>query len=125
MAKKLALIFGVIFVIIGITGLLGGMGITRDGMFMTDSVHDWVHIISGIIFLVVAMAATARAALTMIAFGIIYIIVAILGFVGNNPALGFIVVNNADNWLHLVLGLVILWSGYSNKGHATLAAQIQ
>jgi hypothetical protein len=116
MAKKLALTFGVVFLVVGILGLLGGVGIVGEsGMFMTDSVHDWVHIISGIIFLVVGLAAPARAAVTMIALGIIYLLVAILGFVGNNPVLGFINVNGADNWLHLILGAVILWAGYSNK----------
>lgn len=116
MAKKLALTFGLIFVVVGIIGLLGGFGIVgQTGLFETDSVHDWVHIVSGIIFLIVGLAAPVRATVTMIAFGIIYILVAILGFFGNDPVLGFINVNNADNWLHLILGLVILWAGYSNK----------
>lgn len=122
MAKKFAVTLGIIFLVVGILGLLGGVGIVgQNGLFMTDAVHDWVHIISGLILLVVALAATARSAAALITIGVIYLIVAILGFF-TNPVLGFINVNGADNWLHLVLAIVLIWGGYANKGSNTVSA---
>ncbi len=116
MAKKLALTFGIVFVLVGLIGLLGGLGIVGEtGFFMTNTVHDWVHLISGIIFLIVAFAAAARSSVTMTVFGVIYLLVALLGFIGNNPVLGFIPVNGADNVLHLILAVVILWGGLSTR----------
>lgn len=122
MAKKWALTFGIIFLIVGIIGLLGGWGIVgQSGLFMTDSVHDWVHIISGLIFLIVALAAPARSAITLKILGIVYLIVAILGFF-TSPVLGFITVNSADNWLHLILAIVIVWAGFGSRSEGSMAA---
>jgi hypothetical protein len=81
MAKKLALTFGIIFVLVGLIGLFGGLGIVgQNGLFMTDTVHDWVHLISGIVFLIVAFAAASKSSITMTVFGVIYLIVAVWGF---------------------------------------------
>ena len=125
MAKKWALTFGIIFVVVGILGLLGGFGIVgQDGVFATDMMHDWVHIITGVIFLLVAFFAPMRASMWMIIFGIIYLLVAILGFIGNNPVLGLISVNGADNFLHLILGLVILGAGLKSKGGSMMGGSM-
>jgi hypothetical protein len=115
MGKKLALVFGVVFALVGVLGLLGGFGIVGpSGIFMTDSLHDWVHLISGIVFLIVALAAPMHSSIVMKVFGVVYLLVAVLGFFGS-PVLGFLVVNMADNILHLVLGAVILWAGFASK----------
>jgi len=46
-------------------------------------------------------------------FGIVYLLVAILGFFsGSGSVLGFLDVNSADNWLHVVLGIVVLGAGF-------------
>lgn len=122
MAKKLALTFGIVFLLVGIIGLLGGLGIVGPtGIFITDSIHDWVHLLSGLVFVIVALAAPAKSSVTMTVFGVIYLLVAILGFF-MSPVLGFLVVNGADNILHLVLGLVILGAGLKTKGSAMVSA---
>ena len=114
MAKTWAIVFGVVFVLVGLAGYLGGLGIVGpDGVFATDTVHDTVHFLSGLIFLIVAFASPASSAATMKVFGIIYLIVALLGFVMSSPLLGFLTYNSADNWLHLVLGIVITWVGFA------------
>jgi hypothetical protein len=121
MAKKLALIFGVIFLLVGILGFLGGVGIVGEtGIFVTDSTHDWIHVITGLILLIVAFAAPAKSGLVLTILGVVYLIVAILGFF-TNPVLGFIHGNTADAVLHLVLGAVLLWGGVKGKGAAAPA----
>jgi hypothetical protein len=85
-------------------------------MFHADTVHNMVHIISGLLFVLVAMAAPASASTVMIIFGIVYLLIGILGItsVGENgmaKILGFLHVNAADNYLHIALGIVIALAG--------------
>lgn len=119
MAKNLIVTFGIVFVLVGVLGLIGGVGIVGpNGVFSTDTVHDLVHLVSGILFLIVGLTAPAKSATTMVVFGIVYLLVAILGIVGNNPVLGFLNVNTADNILHVVLGLAVLGAGLATKDGA-------
>ena len=115
MAKTFAIIFGIVFVVVGLLGFVGGLGIVGPtGIFQTDTVHDLVHFISGLVFLAVAFWAPAKSSLVSIIFGIVYLLVTILGFFGS-PVLGFLIVNTADNYLHLLLGVVILIAGLSTR----------
>ena len=117
MAKKIAMIFGWIFLIIGILGFIPNPIVGEGGLFHADLNHNIVHILSGIIFLWVAYGAAAKSAMLLKVFGIVYLLVAILGFfMGEGSILGLIEVNAADNWLHLVLGLVFIWAGMKKGG---------
>jgi len=49
-------------------------------------------------------------------FGVVYALVAVLGFFsGEQPLLGIIAHNAADMWLHAVIALVTLWIGFGMK----------
>jgi hypothetical protein len=53
------------------------------------------------------------ASLALRVIGIIYAIVAVLGFVmPGGMLLGMIAMNMADHWLHVVLAIVILYAGF-------------
>jgi len=120
MAKTWAMVFGWIFLILGIIGFISNPLVGMNGMFHADTMHNIVHIIFGAILLWAAYAAPMKAAGAMKWLGIIYIILAILGWilVGNSTGslLGIAEVNGADNWLHLVLGLILVWAGMKKKG---------
>jgi hypothetical protein len=118
MAKKLTLVFGVVFLLVGVLGFIPNPIVGADGAwFHADTVHNLVHLISGAIFLYVAVKSPGASAMTLKVFGAVYLLVAILGFVtigsGEGQLLGLIGINGADNWLHLVLGLVIFGAGFS------------
>lgn len=75
-----------------------------------------VHIISGILFLLIAFVAPARAALFLTVFGVVYLLLGILGLftigsAGMTELLGFLPVNGADNYLHIGLGIAIFSAG--------------
>lgn len=111
--KAITIIFGIIMIIVGILGYVPAM--TPDGnlfgYFRVDSVHNIVHILTGIIAL---LAAANYAKLYFKIFGFIYLIVAILGFflAGN---LILFHVNMADNILHFVIAAVALYLGFTKK----------
>jgi hypothetical protein len=115
MAKKVSLVLGVVFVLVGLLGFVPNPLVGEGGFFHTDLVHNLVHLIIGIVLLV--MMSKPAAGLTVKVVGIVYLVVAILGFlmVGSETGklLGLIEVNGADNWLHLVLGVVIAVLGWT------------
>ena len=120
MAKTWAMVFGWIFVVVGILGFISNPIVGMNGAFHTDMMHNIIHIIFGAILLWAAYSAPAKAAGAMKWLGIIYLILAILGFVlvGNmtGSLLGIAEINGADNWLHLVLGIILVWAGMKKRG---------
>jgi hypothetical protein len=128
MVKSLAILFGIVFLVIGILGFVPG--ITTDtgggmpmllGIFHVNPAHDVVHIISGIIFLIAAMAGPGPSRTWFKIFGVIYAIVAIWGFaVGNANTLWVVSNNVADTWLHVVLAVVMLIIGFGTREAATV-----
>ena len=115
MAKTLGMLFGIVFLAVGILGFVPGVT-TNDmllGIFMVNKVHSIVHIASGAIFLIASMAGAGAARLWFQLFGIIYAIVAVLGFMNPNGMLFGMMSNNpADTWLHVVLAVAMLGIGF-------------
>jgi hypothetical protein len=116
MLKTMATIFGIVFLLVGILGFVPG--VTDDGhllgIFHVNTAHNIVHILSGVIALI-AGATSARAAQNYFrVFGLVYGLVAVLGFMGGEqPVLGIIANNAADNWLHVAIALVALTLGFA------------
>src|SRR5438270_10757977 len=115
MVKTLGILFGIVFLAVGILGFVPGIT-TNDmllNIFMVNAAHSVVHIASGVIFLLASMSVAGAARLWFQIFGIIYALVAVLGLM--NPTgllLGMISNNPADTWLHVVLAVVMLAIGF-------------
>lgn len=76
------------------------------GVLDVNAWHNIIHVLSGALGLL-AFSMGPRASRTYaLAFGVVYLVVAIWGFIiGNNESiLGFIPINTEDNVLHLILG---------------------
>jgi len=117
MVKTLGMLFGIVFLAVGILGFVPG--VTKDdmllGIFHVDATHSVVHIASGAIFLFASMAGAGPARLWFKVFGLIYAVVAVLGFVNSNgPVLGMISNNPAVTWLHVALAVVMLLIGFGS-----------
>ena len=120
--KTAAIIIGLIFIAVGLLGYVDNpiVGTSEGVMFHADNVHNIVHIVSGALFLLVAFAAPGSAGGFLKLFGIVYLIIGIIGFVQYGPdgmgkLLGFLHVNGADNFLHVGLGIVIFLAGFSRR----------
>src|SRR3989344_9126496 len=120
MDKTIATILGVVFLVIGLLGLFPNSIVGDGAYFQADLWHNLVHLVTGLIFLLVVSRSPGKSASTLTILGVIYLVIAILGFfVGEGAILGFIGVNGADNWLHLVIGVVALIAGLSTKGSSS------
>ena len=51
MAKTLGWVFGIVFVLVGILGMAGTGLVGETGTFMTNTSHDVVHLVTGILFI--------------------------------------------------------------------------
>ena len=109
MVKTLAWIFGIVFLLIGLLGLFQDPIL---GIFDTDGLHNTVHLLTGVIGVVAALSGEKGAKLYLQVFGVVYALVAILGFFGGSSILGLISTNFADNVLHAVVAVVLLWGGF-------------
>ena len=110
MAKISAIVFGIIFVIAGIWGLFAQPVL---GFIAADRIGSIVHIIVGIVLLVLASKSSAATALKTV--GIIYVILAILGFIqGSTILFGTFVTTAATTWFYLIAGLVIAILGFAS-----------
>lgn len=120
--KTASVVIGVIFLAVGFLGFIDNPIIydSDTAIFHADKVHNIVHIVSGILFLLVALAAPASAGTFCKVFGIIYFFLGVLGLInigssGMGKLLGFLHVNGADNFLHIGLGIVIFLAGIMSR----------
>ena len=123
LAQTFCLAFGITLVIVGALGfVVGGTSFeTGDGVqgdelviFEVNGWHNLVHIVSGLLLLAAAptgpLSATAATA-----FGLVYALVTLWGFVDGDDVFGWISVNSADNFLHLGLTLAALFAGLTSR----------
>ncbi|HVD85834.1 MAG TPA: DUF4383 domain-containing protein [Solirubrobacterales bacterium] len=114
-ASLYAAIVGGVLLVAGLIGFLysasfGSPGSVDAvlGILDVNAWHNLIHILSGALGLL-AFSSGPRASRTYaLVFGVVYIVVAIWGFViGNHESiLGFIPINTEDNVLHVILGVL-------------------
>jgi hypothetical protein len=123
MVKAAAIIFGIVFLAVGILGFVPGVT-TNDmllGIFMVNAAHSVVHVASGVIFLIAGMAGPGASRTWFRIFGVVYAVVAILGFMTpSGMLLGLISNNMAVTWLHVILAVAMLFFGFVAKDMATV-----
>jgi hypothetical protein len=122
MVKTAAILFGLVFLLVGILGFVPA--ITKDemllGIFHVNFAHNLVHLASGAVFLLCGMAGPGPSRTFFRIFGIVYALVAALGFYyGDQPILGLISNNMPVVWLHVVLAVVMLFLGFGTSGGDT------
>jgi hypothetical protein len=127
MIKRLALVFGIIFLLVGIAGFLtpGGMDMGVDpagmllGLFPVNMLHNAVHVAFGLWGIVASRSFNGARNFARIG-GIIYLVLAILGFVMPN-GFGMVPLGGHDVWLHAVLAIALLAAGFTAKDDVVVA----
>ncbi|WP_461169765.1 DUF4383 domain-containing protein [Arthrobacter sp. Z1-15] len=124
-AQRASWYFGLIFIVIGVLGFVPGITQNYEalyfagnmseavllGVFQVSILHNIVHLLFGFLGLIMARANnTAR--IFLIGGGIVYLLLWIYGLIVPHHSAGnFVPVNNADNWLHLILGIAMVGLG--------------
>jgi uncharacterized protein DUF4383 len=124
--QKAAALVGAVFLAVGILGFIPGITINYDqlgfwenksdaelfGLFQVSVLHNIVHLLFGVAGL--ALARSWKGARTyLIGGGFIYLALALYGaLIDQNRDANFIPTNNADDYLHLVLGLGMVALGF-------------
>jgi hypothetical protein len=121
-AKTAALLIGIVFIAVGLLGFIDNpiVGNPDKAIFHTDTVHNIVHIASGALFVLVALAAPGSCTTLLILFGIVYLLIGVIGLAtigtsGMGMEFGFLHVNGADNFLHVALGIFIFLVGVGTR----------
>jgi hypothetical protein len=115
MLKKAALFFGAIMLIVGILGFVPQTtpkGLLL-GIFHVNAIHNWIHLLTGAVSLLCGISGNVASKRFFQIFGIVYGLVAILGFYyGDSNILGLVANNTADNFLHAAIAIVSLALGF-------------
>jgi len=131
--QNVARLVGIVFLLVGIAGfipgvttnLYDGLEFAGDegtaellGLFQVSVLHNIVHGLFGIAGL--ALAATASGARTyLIGGGAIYLGLFVLGLLGGGD---WLPVDDADNWLHLLLGAGMIGLGVVTTRESRVAS---
>ena len=123
LAQKLAWLFGIVFLLVGILGFIPG--ITQDapgsfagensegsllGIFQTSVLHNLAHLAFGVGILAARKHATALTYLLV--GGIAYLGLFVIGIFG---AMDWLPADDTDDWLHLALAAALLGGWFIAK----------
>ena len=132
--QALAALVGTVFLVVGVLGFIPGITTNYDelafagdgsdakllGVFQVSVLHNIVHLLFGIAGL--TLAHTWEGARTfLLGGGAIYLALWLLGLIGGAD---WIPANDADTWLHFVLGVTMILGGLatSREAHPATAA---
>lgn len=124
-ARAAALLFGAAFLLVGVLGFVPGITADYDalrfaghesgaqlfGVFTVSVLHNLVHLLFGVLGVLAARANGSSRAFLMIGGGI-YVLLWVFGLAmdHDSPA-NFLPMDNADDWLHLGLGVAMIAAG--------------
>ena len=124
--RRASMIFGIVFLLVGILGFIPG--ITEDapgsfagedsegsllGVFQTSILHNLVHLLFGIAGIV--LSRTWEGASNFLLWGgVAYLALFVVGLLG---AMDWLPADDTDDWLHLALGLLMVgaWAAFRGQ----------
>jgi hypothetical protein len=127
--RNFALIFGVVFVAIAVSGFIPGLNQHADhpglsinegsgnvfGLFPVNIVHNLVHLLFGIWGLAASRSLDASRGYAK-ALGIIYAVLAIMGLIpGLDTMFGLAPLFGNDVWLHALLAAAGIYFGWFHR----------
>lgn len=121
--KTWAIVFGIVFLAVGILGFVPAATPNNNllGIFHVNDIHNYIHLASGVVALICGLVSGLASKRYFQIFGIVYALVAVVGFFNvDGPLLGYIAHNMADLILHIVIAIVALWLGFSNRDMRTM-----
>jgi hypothetical protein len=122
--QKAALVFGVVFLLVGVLGLLvpDGMGMEADpahaprllNLFPVNLLHNLVHLAFGVWGLLASRRWNSARAYCRIG-AVIYAVLVVLAFI-DPTTFGLVPIGGNDIWLHLLLAAGLGYVGFVHRG---------
>ncbi len=116
MTKNVLYVLGAVFIVLG---LLGFVNHPVLGIFEVNTLHNLIHLVSGILVLMFAGMGEMQAKKFALVLGVVYALITILGFLLSGNIFNLVMVNMADNLLHLVLAVLLLAVGLTGRSSST------
>ncbi|GAA3662623.1 DUF4383 domain-containing protein [Microbacterium marinilacus] len=135
--QKVALLYGVVFLIVGVGGFIPGLttdieglqfaghgsGAMLLGIFQVSILHNVVHLLYGVVGLLAARA-FGFSRQYLIWGGAVYALLWLYGLlVPHDHGANFVPLNTADNWLHFALAVTMIGFGVLLGRRAVAAAR--
>ena len=114
-----ALVIGAVYLLVGILGFFVASEFTKGSaddqliIFRLNHLHNLIHIVLGVGWLAASRTAAAAKSVNLL-FGVVLLLVAILGFTGidlMHTLLNITESTDPDNFLHLVTGGLAIYLG--------------
>lgn len=120
--QRVAQIFGVVFLIIGIAGFF--FSVTMDeamllGLFPVNVLHNVVHLVFGIWGLAAARSFAGARNYARIT-GVLYLVLAVVGWI-DPTGFGVVPLGGNDVWLHALIGIVLTFFGFTAREETMVA----
>ena len=124
MAKTIATLVGVVFILVGICGFLKPDLLNAH----LGTLHNVVHLVSGAVSLYFGTKGTLAQARTFcLVFGIVYGLLGIVGLFAGSGAdkmlnlPGGLMLGTMDHYIHIAIGVLFLIGGFMTKTSASNA----
>lgn len=114
MARTISYVLGAVMILAGVLGF--AMHGSVLGIFTAGAALSALWLVAGLATLAVGLWLPAHAMLWAKAMGIIFAIIAVLGFVMNGPVFDYFDNTMANNVLHLVIAAIFLAAGFIPMG---------
>jgi hypothetical protein len=110
--RNLCLLFGIVFIAVGILGFIPNPLVSETGFFEVNPAHNFVHLASGALLLSGPLLLQSQQGLILKIVAGVYTLVAALGFFVEDGGmlLGMIHINEADKWLHVAIAAALIGS---------------
>ena len=134
--QRAALAVGAVFLAVGLLGFVPGITSNYDqltfaghhseaallGVFNVSILHNLVHLAFGVAGIVLARTFNSARSY-LIGGGIVYLLLFVYGLVvDHDSSANFVPVNDADNWLHLLLGAGMIGLGVLTTRESRVAS---
>ena len=129
--QRVAQVFGAVFILVALLGFVASGGSMESdmeqaprvlGLFPVNVLHNLVHLAFGAWGLAASRSWGAAKTYCQ-ASGVIYLVLAVLGFVVPET-LGLMPIGGNDIWLHLGLGGVLAYFGFTARSTVGTTARV-
>lgn len=107
-------VLGVVGIVFILAGLIGFFDPTLFGLFSLTMAHNWVHVVTGILYTYIGFATVRTHIVAWVARvgGIVYGLLGVAGFFAPDLLAPIMFLGTNENVFHLLIGIVIATLGF-------------